>query len=281
MPGRPTLSPARLELTGVLVWSALAVAGIAAAVLIRADGWGYYATPLRVRAYHAAHHALRPAGTVGHTLGVVGLAMMMVPVLYAIRKRWSRAARLGGMKGWLDVHIFCGTVGPVLVTFHAALKFNGAISVAYWSMVAVVLSGFVGRYLYVRIPRSIRGTELSYAEIESKAAGMLAEAAAAGVAVADVGVIRGGRGPWGRWERGRAHRQLVERGLDAERAAQVVRLSAERAILLRRLAQLSRTRRLFALWHVFHLPLVYVMYAIVVVHVAIAVYLGYASFPRG
>jgi hypothetical protein len=40
---------------------------------------------------------------------------------------------------------------------------------------------------------------------------------------------------------------------------------------------LSRTRRLFALWHVFHLPLVYVMFAIALVHIALAVYLGYGS----
>jgi hypothetical protein len=275
------MSPARQALTGVLVWSALAIAGIVAAVLVFEDGWGYYTTPLRVRAYHAAHHALRPSGTLGQAFGVVGVAMMTVPILYAVRKRWARAERLGGMKGWLDVHIFCGTVGPVLVTFHAAMKFNGAISVAYWSMIAVVLSGFVGRYLYIRIPRSIRGTELSYAEIESQAAGMLAEAAAAGVAVTDLSGIRGSRGPRGRWERERAYRLLVEQGLDPDRAAQVVRLAAERAILLRRLSRLSGTRRLFALWHVFHLPLVYVMFGIALVHIAIAVYLGYASFLQG
>jgi hypothetical protein len=275
---RPTMSPARPALTGVLVLSALTVVAVAAAVLFLANGWGYYTTPLRVRAYHPAHRALRPSGPIGQTLGVVGLAMMTVPVLYAIRKRWARASGLGGMKGWLDVHIFCGTVGPVLVTFHAAMKFNGVISVAYWSMVAVTLSGFVGRYLYVRIPRSIRGTELSYAEIESQAAGMLAGLSPAGAAVGDVSDIRGRRGPMGRRERGRAYRRLVEQGLDADRAAEVVRVTAERAILLRRLGQLSRTRRLFALWHVFHLPLVYVMFGIAIVHVALAVYLGYASF---
>ena len=70
----------------------------------------------------------------------------------------KRLRDAGRMKTWLEVHVFCGIVGPVLVTFHTSFKFNGIVSVAYWSMVAVVLSGFVGRYLYVRIPRSIRGT---------------------------------------------------------------------------------------------------------------------------
>ena len=63
-------------------------------------------------------------------------------------------ANVGSMPLWLEVHIFCGIVGPVLVTFHTSFKFNGIISVAYWSMMAVMLSGFVGRYLYVRIPKN-------------------------------------------------------------------------------------------------------------------------------
>ena len=40
------------------------------------------------------------------------------------------------------MHLFCGVVGPVLVTFHTSFKFNGLVSVAYWSMVIVMLSGF-------------------------------------------------------------------------------------------------------------------------------------------
>ena len=46
----------------------------------------------------------------------------------------------------------------------------------------------------------------------------------------------------------------------------------------RRLAHLHRTRRLFAVWHVFHQPLVYAMFVIVAIHVTIALYFGYARF---
>ncbi len=272
------LSPTRLPLTGALFLSVVVIVVVAAAVLVVDDGWHYYTTPLKIRAYQPEHRVLRPSGAVGETLGVVGLGMMIVPVLYAVRKRWSKAAGVGGMKAWLEVHVFCGTVGPALVTFHAALKFNGIIAVAYWSMVAVALSGFVGRYLYVRIPRSLRGTELSYADIESQAAGMLAEISSTGLEVGALAGIRAGRGLAGRWDRGRAFRRLVADDLDEERASRVVRLAAERANLLRRLSQLARTRRLFGYWHEFHLPLVYVMFAIVLVHVALAVYFGYASF---
>jgi hypothetical protein len=51
---------------------------------------------------------------------------------------------------------------------------------------------------------------------------------------------------------------------------------AERAQLLRRLAQLNRTRQRFSAWHVFHQPLVYVMFAIAAIHIGVAVYFGYA-----
>jgi len=47
-----------------------------------------------------------------------------------------------------------------------------------------------------------------------------------------------------------------------------VTLAAENAAVARRLAHLQRTRRLFAVWHVFHQPLVYVMFVIVAIHVA-------------
>jgi hypothetical protein len=266
--------------TSPLTLSALVAIVIAAGILISADGWRYYNTPQRVRAYQPAHRALRPSGQVGEWLGTAGVGMMLFPVAYAVRKRSPRLARFGSMKTWLDVHIFCGTVGPVLITFHTALRFNGLVSVAYWSMVAVVLSGVVGRYLYVRIPRSLRGTELSYAEIEARAAGLLADLAASGLVAEDLRAITPGWGLAARRGRRRVSRRLITRGLDDVTAARAVQLAVERAVLLRRLAQLFRTRRLFALWHVFHLPLVYLMFAIVLVHVGLAIYMGYASFGQ-
>ncbi|HEY3380891.1 MAG TPA: hypothetical protein VGK32_03940 [Vicinamibacterales bacterium] len=283
----------------VLTASGLAALAVAVWVLFVAGGWDYYATPLRVRAYAPAHRMLDPSGPIGHVLGVVGLLMMLVPVAYSVRKKWKRLSNLGQMKHWLDVHVFCGTVGPVLVTFHAAMKFNGVISVAYWSMVAVVLSGFVGRYLYVRLPRTIRGTELSYDQILTRAVGLRTNLAATGVdpsLLAEIDAAERAVQPtydaasW--WDylvspvrdyvrlRG-VHRRLRRAGLDRQRVHEVTRLAGDRALLLRRLAYLDRTRRLFALWHVFHQPLVYVMFGIALVHIVLAIYFGYAYLLQG
>jgi hypothetical protein len=245
----PLISPRAL--LHVLVVSAAVTVGISVWVLIGVGGWSYYRAPLDVRAYTAEHRLLRPAGRIGQALGIAGLAMMTVPVAYAARKRWLRTPRAGSMRLWINLHIFAGIVGPVLITFHTAFKFNGVISLAYWSMVAVVLSGFVGRYLYVRIPRSIRGAEVTRGAIERR--------------VADLKD---------------ALERLRESGTEHDGSLQrdIARLESERGTLARRLVHLDRTKRFFAAWHVFHQPLVYVMFAIAALHVTLAIYMGYSTF---
>jgi len=236
-------------LVHVLVLSAAVTVTISAWVLLDLGGWPYYRAPFEVRGYMPAHQWLRPAGRTAQMLGVAGMAMMTIPVAYVVRKRWIRSPLAGSMRAWLNVHIFCGIVGPVLITFHTAFKFNGVIAVAYWSMVAVVLSGFVGRYLYVRIPRTIRGTELTHDAIAARVADLKD-------ALRDMRASGTGRG------------DPVQR--------EIARLESERALLSRRLVHLERTKRVFSAWHVFHQPLVYLMFAVAAIHVALAVYMGYS-----
>jgi hypothetical protein len=214
---------------------------------------------------------------------------------YSLRKKVKSMGRLGSLQAWLDFHIFCGILGPVLITFHTSFKFNGIVSVAYWSMVLVFASGFVGRYLYVRIPKSIRGQELSVAQVEQRAADLMSELVAMRLPkhlMDEVGAFEArvipptGREPrlGGLWF-GEAHirialhtlrRRIRHDGVGARTLHDVLALTAERALLLRRLAYLKKTKKLFELWHVFHRPLAYVMLVIVILHVATAVYFGYA-----
>jgi hypothetical protein len=72
-------------------------------------------------------------------------------------------------------------------------------------------------------------------------------------------------------------RHLRAAGADLSAITSVVDVALERAMLARRLAHLQRTRHLFELWHVFHRPLVFGLFAIVVVHVGIALFFGYAT----
>ena len=109
----------------------------------------------------ARTHEIPPASELfGHTLGIVGFVMMiMTETLYSLRKR-SRLARWGRMASWLQFHIFTGIVGPFMVLLHSSWKFNGLAGAVTLLTVVIVFSGFVGRYIYTRIPRSLDGNEL-------------------------------------------------------------------------------------------------------------------------
>jgi hypothetical protein len=270
----------------------IASGAIALTVLAGLGGWAYYTTPLAVRGYAGGHPMLRPSGPWGQSFGLIGAALMLVPFLYMLRKKLGRGP--GRLKTWLEVHLFCGIVGPVLITFHSSFKFNGIVSAAYWSMVIVMLSGFVGRYLYVRIPRSLRGIELTRAELDQQAAALheeiVARPGAAGLIGAIealerlavpqrptwVGLLFGEIGLRGRLRRFSQQLRFNRLPEDQERA--LVRLTTERVLLLRQVAYLQWTRRAFDLWHVFHLPLVYLLLVIVAVHVSLTVYMGYVPF---
>ena len=287
--------PSHRQATHALVLAALVLCAVAAIVLFVFDGWEYYRTPLASRVYLPQHRLLRPSGPVGLTLGVAGAFAMLSTLPYAVRKRWRRLSGLGSLRGWLEMHIFFGVTGPILITFHTSFKFNGLISAGYWLMMAVWASGFVGRYLYVRIPKSIRGAELSRQDIEAHLNDVRQRMTAASMPPvlrrtldefhASVDVHRSA-GWWdllfgelrvrGRLLRLRRHLRGCE--VEREDAATALALAVERIAVTRRLVHLQRTRHLFELWHVFHRPLVSALFVIVALHVGIAVYLGYVGF---
>ena len=126
-----------------LAWGFLVSSMVTAWTLLMLGGNDYYATPLSTRGYASAHRLLKPSGPIGQSFGLAGTILILVPFAYMARKRLARAKAFGTAKAWLEVHLFCGVVGPVLVTLHTTFKFNGIISAAYWSMVVVMLSGFV------------------------------------------------------------------------------------------------------------------------------------------
>jgi hypothetical protein len=96
----------------------------------------------------------------GHSIGIVGfILMLMTETLYSLRKR-SRSVRWGRMSTWLQFHIFTGLVGPYMVLLHTSWKFNGLAGVTTLLTVIIVVSGFIGRYIFTRIPRTLDGLEI-------------------------------------------------------------------------------------------------------------------------
>src|SRR5574342_373068 len=96
----------------------------------------------------------------GHGIGIVGFVLMlMTETLYSLRKR-SRSVSWGRMSMWLQLHIFTGIVGPYMVLLHTSWKFNGLAGATTLLTVIIVVSGFIGRYIFTRIPRTLDGLEI-------------------------------------------------------------------------------------------------------------------------
>jgi hypothetical protein len=99
------------------------------------------------------------SGLLGHSIGIIGfILMLMTETLYSLRKR-SRTTRWGSMAGWLQFHIFTGIVGPFMVLLHSSWRFNGLAGAVTLLTGIVAFSGFIGRYIYTRIPRTADGLE--------------------------------------------------------------------------------------------------------------------------
>ena len=126
--------------------------------------WAFFVGILITGAYGAVIFTARKipvAGELfGHLLGIFGfILMLMTETLYSLRKR-TRSASWGRMSTWLQFHIFTGLVGPYMVLLHTSWKFNGIAGVTTLFTLIIVISGFIGRYIFTRIPRTLDGLEI-------------------------------------------------------------------------------------------------------------------------
>ena len=190
------------------------------------------------------------ADLLGHTLGIIGFALMLFTETgYSVRKRSTGRVR-GTMRAWLQLHIVSGIVGPYLVLLHTAWNFNGLAGALTVLVLMVVISGFIGRYIYTAVPRTADGAVLEAAELGRllDAARLDAAAAAAGGSQRDPATIRHER--------------------DAER---------RRRELERQLAALRWARRALATWHTIHIPIGMAMFAAAGAHIVAALYFATLS----
>jgi hypothetical protein len=227
----------------------------------------------------------------GHGLGILGfILMLMTETLYSIRKR-SRRARWGRTSSWLNFHIVTGIVGPYMVLLHTSWKFNGLAGLTLFLTLLVVLSGFVGRYIYTAIPRSIEGFEfdenwlqdtLSKQQLELDR-WITAYPKAANTFFRRLGwqnltpdqtltkVARKFRGGW--WIR--LQWEWAMRGLNPlERSPirQLYDLLLYQERLRRQMRKLTIARRLFSLWHTIHIPLGLALFTAAFIHIGAAIY---------
>jgi hypothetical protein len=233
----------------------------------------------------------------GHSIGILGfILMLMTETLYSLRKR-SRSARWGRMSEWLNFHIFTGIVGPYMVLLHSSWKFNGLAGVVMLLTVIVVISGFVGRYIYTAVPRTADGIEIEASALEEQIAladlelqrlldnsevavrGLVQNMAAASAAPGtQVSLIIGrALSDWNERLRWWVMKSRFE-GKARLQAEQLEKLLRRRRLLQRQVASLAMARRLLALWHAVHVPIGMVLFTAAFIHIIAAIY--YATLLR-
>jgi hypothetical protein len=244
---------------------------------------------------------LTASSPLAYWFGVAGGTAMLVTFLYPLRKRIALMRHWGAAKYWFVVHMVCGIGGPLLVILHTGYSVGSInAAIALTSMLLVAGSGIIGRFIYLHIHRGLSGAHWTLAELQA-AVGFSSGEIHSKLAFAprveqtlqqfrDL-ALDPGRGPWRRaWHfvslpaRARLARAYCRRELDIVLKAKAAALKWERADLERRrrkgaklvdgfleavvtAAQLRTYERLFSLWHVLHVPLVWMLVISAIAHV--------------
>lgn len=242
-----------------------------------------------------------PAGDTNYWLGVVGGSMMAMLFLYPLRKRIGVMARWGRLRDWFVVHMVLGIAGPWLILVHSSFRAESLnAAVALYSMCIVVCSGVIGRFIYMRVHRGLAGERISFRELQQRAGLVESEARSwlrfapdieAALVAFEQRELSAAPGwatwmrqvlllPLARWrEQRRCTRELnfVLRRLAREerwsadtlraRMRRSQRLVARYLNAVVRVAQHKAYERLFALWHVAHVPVLFLLVLSAVVHV--------------
>jgi hypothetical protein len=247
---------------------------------------------------------ITPEKGFGYLLGIVGGSAMLLLLIYPARKRLAWLAPIGGVAAWFRIHMVLGIVGPVLVLFHANFRTGSANSnVALACMLVVSGSGLIGRYFYSRIHTSLYGQRNTLEELRGQIERMqlvnvglsFIPGFAARLSVAEnlmsrrlaavPSMLRPLLAPVLAWlarrnvqgyVAGAARLHAAQTGKPVAalgRESAMARELARRHIdLARRVVELGTYERLFALWHLLHLPLFFMLLVAGVVHV-VAVHL--------
>lgn len=254
---------------------------LAVTVYLIYTGYSYYHTPLEERFFHPRHNWFKPSGIYGQGLGIIGTLLILVGVsLYIGHKRYNFLGKYIRLKYLLEFHIFLCTLGPILVVFHTTFKFGGIVSVAFWSMVAVVLSGVAGRFIYNQIPRTIEGRALSLNELnEMKTNLAVVLSQQFSLASNTIEIVTDLMNPENPLENskklGYLKRTLSRGDLPRRDRNAILKLVRQEIKLNRRIARLQKMQRLFKYWHVAHMPFALIMLIVVIIHVGVTLAFGY------
>jgi hypothetical protein len=244
---------------------------------------------------------LTPESGAGYWLGIVGSSLMVLLLLYPLRKRMRFLRPLGTVVFWFRAHMILGVFGPVLILLHANFRLGSINSnVALAAMLIVAGSGIVGRYLYGKIHLGLYGRKVVVQEILADA-DALKGLIGAGLPVADRVVAQlnafaqqGTASPKGvltglfllptiGWRARAVRARLIadarrviavegkklgwSRKARRQQLAGVADLVSLHVAAVKKAAAFALYERLFRLWHVFHLPLFFLLVIAAIIHI--------------
>lgn len=240
---------------------------LAAIISLIYAGRSFYKLPIEERFYSPDYAQLKPSGLVGHGLGIFGTLILLIGLFsYMARKHMKVFSRLGTLKYWLEFHIFMCTLGPALILFHTSFKFGGLVAVSFWSLVIVVASGVIGRFIYIQIPHSADGRELTIGEvlnIEKDLEILLKEKYEI-----DISEVNSANNK-------SLETTFKKKNLPQNEFKRFKLLINNQRRLSKRIKRLEMMQNIFRYWHVAHLPFALIMLVIMVIHVVVALTFGY------
>ena len=236
-----------------------------------------------------------PSGLYGHGIGFLAAFFMFLLWLYIIRKRWNRLRGIGRLSQWLKYHMWFGIVAPLLAGYHAAFKFDGLIGVMYWAMIAVMLSGIVGRYLYGHIPRRRDGHEMSMKQINTEKASKLRSLQMEfGISPDDINKLQGltpelsGAGTLvslyhlavfdikRRYQLNLILKDFeVRYGVSKQNLIFFKETVEKQLIMSQRVIVLDAVSKVFHWWHVIHKPFAYAIFIVLTLHIILTISFGF------
>jgi hypothetical protein len=259
-------------------------------VYVGGHGWAYYRLQLPERPLYPDHQLLKPGGFWGHNLGVAGALLMVVGVVMYMMRKHLRWMTWGNLRTWLTIHIFLCVMGATLVTFHTAFKVGGLVSISFWCMVGVVLSGGLGRYVYVRIPRDLTGRSITSEQLliqSHKIMGDIAEQLGPrheALVLLNAIVSSKHVGFWGLVTtdlkrlvhfRRVVHLLKKDSHLPSIHLHAVINLTKRQAGLQRSIHFYQTLQNVLHYWHVIHLPFTVVMFLVMIIHIGVAILFGH------
>jgi len=244
---------------------------------------------------------LSPRTGLGYAIGIVGGVMILMQLLYALRKRVKSMRFLGTVAGWFQAHMMLGILAPVCILIHCGFSLGATNSnIALLCMLTVSGSGIFGRYFYSKIHRGLYGRKANLADLQASARDLrergtkllmmpklmeiadeqerrlLAVAAwnSALLAFAPFAIaarFSSGRGRLRRYARAAISLTAERHKAVASQRARFERVAYDyinrRMRATREVAEFRIYERLFSVWHVLHVPLFLMLIAAGIVHV--------------